>query len=258
MTWPGWPRAAALLGVGIGAGFLSGLFGIGGGIIIVPLLVLIGYDIKKSSAISLGAVLIISLTGVVSYAGFGQVDWLLAALLAVGSVVGAQLGSRVLGRLPARTIQLFFSVFLLLVAISLFVLPASRDGAVHLDVLSGLLAVLLGLVVGTLAAILGIGGGVMIVPALMLGFGAGDLLARGTAIAMMIPTSISGTIAHIRAGRADLVASALIGGGAVLTTTLGALTARALNPQLGNVLFAVFVVFLSGQLAWRALRSPRR
>lgn len=257
MTWPGWGRAAALLGVGLGAGFLSGLFGIGGGIIIVPLLVFIGYDIKKSSAISLGAVLVISLTGVVSYASFGQVDWMLAALLAVGSVVGAQLGSRVLGRLPAKTIQIFFSIFLLVVAVSLFVVPSTRDAAVHLTVLSGILAVVLGLIVGTLAAILGIGGGVMIVPALMLGFGAGDLLARGTAIAMMIPTSISGTIAHIRAKRADLVASALIGFGAVFTTTLGALTARAIDPHLGNILFALFVVFLSGQLAWRALRTPR-
>lgn len=255
MIWPGWGRAIALLGVGLGAGFLSGLFGIGGGIIIVPLLVVIGYDIKKSSAISLGAVLLISLAGVISYASFGEVNWLLAALLAVGSVTGAQLGSRILGRLPAKTVQLFFAVFLLLVAVSLFVIPSTREGVVELGWMNGIGAVLLGLVVGTLAAILGIGGGVMIVPALMLGFGAGDLLARGTAIAMMIPTSISGTIAHIRAGRADLVASALIGAGAVFTTALGALVARAMNPQLGNTLFAIFVVFLAGQLAWRALKS---
>lgn len=257
VIWPGWRRALSLLAVGLTAGFLSGLFGIGGGIVIVPLLVVLGYDIKKASAISLGAVLIISLAGVVSYASFGEVDWLLAALLAVGSVTGAQLGSRILGRLPARTVQLFFSVFLLLVALSLFVVPATRDGVVHLDWLNGIAAVLLGLVVGTLAAILGIGGGVMIVPSLMFGFGAGDLLARGTAIAMMIPTSVSGTIAHIRAGRADLVASACIGVGAVFTTATGAFVARSLDPHVGNILFALFVVFLAAQLAWRALRAPR-
>ncbi|MGV1033699.1 MAG: sulfite exporter TauE/SafE family protein [Microbacteriaceae bacterium] len=255
MIWPGWGRAIALLGVGLGAGFLSGLFGVGGGIVIVPLLVVMGYDIKRSSAISLGAVLLISVAGVISYASFGEVNWLLAAFLAIGSVIGAQLGSRVLGRLPAKIVQLSFAAFLLAVAVSLFIIPTTREGAVELDWMNGGAAVLLGLMVGTLAAILGIGGGIIIVPALMLGFGAGDLLARGTAIAMMIPTSISGTIAHIRAGRADLVASALIGAGAVLTAALGALVARAMNPQLGNTLFGLFVVFLAGQLVWRATKS---
>lgn len=255
MNHIGQRRALSLALVGVGAGFLSGLFGIGGGIIIVPLLVMLGYEIKKASAISLGAVLIISITGVISYAGFGEVDWLLAGLLAIGSVTGAQIGSRILGRLPSRVVQLFFSVFLLLVAVSLFVSPSVRDASVHLTIWSALAAIALGLVVGTLAAILGIGGGVMIVPALILGFGAGDLLARGTAIAMMIPTSISGTIAHVRAGRADLLASGILGFGAAFTTALGAITAHALDPRIGNMLFALFVVFLAGQLAWRALRS---
>ncbi|MFM6973803.1 MAG: sulfite exporter TauE/SafE family protein [Agromyces sp.] len=250
-------RIIGLVLVGLGAGFLSGLFGIGGGIIIVPLLVMLGYDIKKASAVSLGAVLIISMVGVISYAGFGEVDWLLAALLALGSVFGAQIGSRILGKLPARAIQLFFAAFLLLVAISLFLAPPVRDAVVHLNWLNAIAAVVLGLVVGTLASILGIGGGVMIVPALILGFGAGDLLARGTAIAMMIPTSVSGTIAHVRAGRADFLASGILGFAAALTATLGATTAHALDPRVGNALFAGLVLFLAGQLVWRALRTPR-
>ncbi|HLP23189.1 MAG TPA: sulfite exporter TauE/SafE family protein [Microbacteriaceae bacterium] len=257
MSRLGWRRAVALALVGLGAGYLSGLFGIGGGIIIVPLLVLLGFDIKKASAISLGAVLIISSVGVASYASFGEVNWFLAALLALGSVVGAQLGSRVLGRLPARTIQFAFAFFLLAVAMSLFFAPVARDAVVHIGVASAIAAVLLGLVVGTLASILGIGGGVMIVPALILGFGAGDLLARGTAIAMMVPTAISGTIAHVRAGRADLLASALIGAGALGTTALGAVTAHLLEPRVGNVLFGALLVFLAGQLAWRARRATK-
>ncbi|MFM6973744.1 MAG: sulfite exporter TauE/SafE family protein [Agromyces sp.] len=250
-------RIVGLIAVGLGAGFLSGLFGIGGGIIIVPLLVMLGFDIKKASAVSLGAVLIISIVGVTSYAGFGQVDWLLAAFLAIGSVTGAQIGSRLLNRLPARAVQLFFAVFLVAVAVSLAFAPPVRDAVVPLSPLTALAAVALGLVVGTLASILGIGGGVMIVPSLILGFGAGDLLARGTAIAMMIPTSISGTIAHVRAGRADLTASGIVGFGAVFTTTAGAITAQRLDPQIGNLLFAALVVFLAGQLAWRALRAAK-
>lgn len=250
-------RSWSLVALGLGAGYLSGLFGIGGGIIIVPVLVMMGFAIKQASAVSLGAVLVISTVGVISYASLGEVDWILAALLALGSVFGAQIGAKILTRLHSHVIQYAFAGFLVLVAISLFVLPPVRDSAVTLDLLSGIGAVLLGFVVGTLAAVLGIGGGVMIVPGLMLGFGAGDLLARGTAIAMMIPTSISGTIAHIRAGRANLIASAFIGVGAVVTTPLGALSAHALDPRVGNMLFAMLLVLLAAQLVWRTLRSSR-
>lgn len=250
-------RAAVLAGIGLLAGFLSGLFGVGGGAVIVPLLVMLGYDIKRASAVSLGAVLISSIAGVVSYASLGQVDWLLALCLAAGSVVGAQFGSRLLSWLPSRAVQYAFAVFLVVVAISLFLIPPSRDGVVALTPWLAVAAVLVGLVVGALSALLGIGGGAVIVPTLMLGFGAGDLVARGTSIAMMIPTSISGLIAHVRAGRADFPASLVLGVGAVVTTALGALTARALDPHLGSILFALLVLFLAGQLLWQARRMPQ-
>ena len=254
MTRITWPRALAMVGVGLVAGYLSGLFGVGGGVVVVPFLVWLGYDIKRASAVSLGAVLLSAIAGVITYAATGHVDWVLALLLALGSVAGAQLGSRLLGKLPARTIQLGFAVFMLLAAVSLLFTVPSRSGSVHIDLLSAVLAVVLGFVVGVLSAILGIGGGVMIVPALILGFGANDLVARGTSIATMIPTSISGTIGHIRAGRADLLASLFVGLGAVSTTTLGALTAKALDPRVGNVLIGVLLVAMAIQLAWRARR----
>ncbi len=248
-------RTLAFIALGLATGFFSGVFGIGGGILIVPILVMLGYGIKEASAISLGAVFLIALVGTATYAVLGQINWLLVALLAVGAVVGAQLGSRVVGRFPARVLQFIFAGFLVLVAISLFFVVPVRDAAVSLTLVTGCIAVLAGTVVGILAAILGIGGGVMIVPMLMLGFGVGDLVARGTAIAVMIPTAASGTIANLRAGRGNPRASLAIGGGAALSTPLGALAAAWLNPAIGNALFAMFLLFMAGQLAWRARRS---
>ena len=169
-------------------------------------------------------------------------------------MTGAQIGARILGRLSRRTLQLAFSVFLLLVAASLFLVIPSRDAVVELTPLLAIGAVGVGLLVGTFASVLGIGGGVMIIPALVVGFGASDLVARGTAIAMMVPTSLSGTISHVRAGRADLRVAALVAAPAIVTTGMGVVSAQAISPFWGAILFAALLTVVAAQLAWRVRR----
>ena len=92
--------------IGLVAGFLSGLFGVGGGIIIVPALVIAaGFDQRLASGTSLAAIVPTATVGVISYATTGNVNWIAAVILAIGSVVGAQIGSHLLSRLPKRVIQ---------------------------------------------------------------------------------------------------------------------------------------------------------
>ena len=90
----------------------------------------------------------------------------------------------------------------------------------------------------------------------MLLFGTSDLIAKGTSLLMMIPTAISGTIGNLRRGNVDLMAAALIGVAACTTTALGAWIATLVDPFLGNMLFALFLVFIAVQMAVRA--APRR
>ncbi|RBY82274.1 sulfite exporter TauE/SafE family protein, partial [Blastococcus sp. TF02A-30] len=116
----------------------------------------------------------------------------------------------------------------------------------------------LGLVTGVLAGLLGVGGGIIVVPALLLLFGTSDLEAKGTSLLMMIPTAISGTIGNLRRRNVDLVAAALVGGAACTTTALGAWLATLVDPFVGNVLFAAFLVFIAVQMALRAIRGRRR
>ena len=89
-----------LVVVGVAAGLLSGLFGIGGGTVIVPALVLVGLTQRQAAATSLAAIVPTSISGVVSYAMGGDVDWVAALLLACGMVIGSQIGSWLLSRLP--------------------------------------------------------------------------------------------------------------------------------------------------------------
>src|SRR5690606_22597297 len=132
--------------------------------------------------------------GVISYAMSGSVAWIAALILAAGAVVGAQIGSRLMPKISQKALRWGFVVFLLIVLVSLFVVIPSRSAVFELTWLSGAGLVLVGMLTGVIAGLIGVGGGVIIVPALMMIFGTSDLVAKGTSLMMMIPTAVSGTI----------------------------------------------------------------
>ena len=189
-----------LLVVGVVSGLLSGLFGIGGGTVIVPALVLVGLTQRQAAATSLAAIVPTSISGVVSYATAGDVDWIAALLLACGMVAGSQIGSWLLSRLPEVFLRWFYAAFLVFVIVSQVVFTPLRDSAIHLHVVTGILLVALGVVIGVLSGLLGIGGGAVAVPSLSLLFGASDLIARGTSLLAMFPSAIAGTAANWKRG----------------------------------------------------------
>jgi len=246
------------LGVGLLAGALSGMFGVGGGTVIVPLLVLLAaYPQRLASGTSLAAILPTATVGVISYALSGDVQWFAGIILAAGAVIGAQGGTWLLPRVPVRALQLTFAGFLAVVVVSLFLVIPSRGEPFDVTWISGAGLVALGLVTGVLAGLLGVGGGIVVVPALILLFGTSDLIARGTSLLMMIPTAISGTIGNLRRHNVDLAGAALVGVAACTTTALGAWLAKSIDPLTGNIVFALFLVFIATQLAVRALRRPK-
>src|SRR6188472_2261574 len=103
---------ARLLAIGLGGGLLSGLLGVGGGVVMVPLLVLwASYGQREAHAISLGAIIPISIAGIATYGVAGEVRWWQALALAAGSVVGAQVGAGILARIDERLLKVVFGAF---------------------------------------------------------------------------------------------------------------------------------------------------
>lgn len=244
--------------IGLIAGLLSGMFGVGGGTVIVPMLVLLlGFDQRLAAGTSLAAIVPTATVGVIAYATTGSVAWIPALILAGGAVIGAQIGTWLLARLNQNALRWAFVAFLVVVIVMLFVVVPSRDAVLELTWLVGLGLVGLGLFTGIMAGLLGVGGGVIVVPALMFLFGTSDLVAKGTSLLMMIPTAISGTIGNARRKNVDLVAALCIGVAACATTALGAFFATHLEPFVANILFAAFLTFIGTQLAIRAIRSMR-
>ena len=144
---------------------------------------LLGFGQRLAAGTSLAAIVPTSLVGVISYAVNGTVDWVAAILLAAGAIGGAQLGSYLLAKLPKKALQWGFIGFLLVVVVSLFLIVPSRTAEIDLHVGSIIGLILLGFLTGVLSGLLGIGGGVVVVPMLILLFGASDLIAKGTLVA---------------------------------------------------------------------------
>jgi len=251
------PRAyITFIVIGLVAGLLSGLFGVGGGTVIVPLLVLLlPFDQRLAAGTSLAAIVPMASVGVISYATSGSVAWIPALILAGGAVIGAQVGTRILPRVSQTALRWGFVAFLIVVIVSLFLVIPSRDAVFVLGWINGIALAVVGLVVGVIAGLIGVGGGVIIVPVLMLGFGMSDLESKGTSLLMMIPTAVSGTVGNLRHRNVDLLAAGIIGVSACTTTALGAWMASRIEPSVGNMLFAAYAVAIAIQMSIKAIRG---
>jgi uncharacterized protein len=114
--------AVRLLLIGLVAGFFSALFGVGGGIVIVPLLVLLAaYPQRDAAGTSLAAIGVIALVGAVAYGVRGEVDLAYAALVGVPAAAGAVAGAAMQQRLPVRTLALGFAGLLVAVGVAMLV-----------------------------------------------------------------------------------------------------------------------------------------
>ncbi|NYF09338.1 hypothetical protein HDC94_000494 [Leifsonia sp. AK011] len=249
-------RILSLVGVGILGGFLSGTFGIGGGILMVPLLILlIGLDQRRAAALSLAGVLPAAIVGAITYGIEGHVDLLAGALVAVGGIVGALIGTRLLRQLSLGWLRWMFVVLLVLVAARMLFASPESDASIEFGFwsIAGLIG--LGLVVGVASGLFGIGGGVIIVPALVGLFGVSELIAKGTSLLAMIPTSITGTIANTRARLVKPLDGLILGAAAALASYPGVVVAHLMPTIVSHILFAALVLFAATQLAIKAWRA---
>lgn len=256
------PRARLLAAIGVIAGLASGLLGVGGGFLIVPLLaVWMKMNQRRTSGTSLAAILPIAVVGACIYyffRGAHQVDITMAVFLVLGSVIGAYLGARTIDLVPERLLKVFIAILLLAVGLDEILsglvpgaLLAGHHPATH-DALAYSLVVLSGVLIGVLSGLTGVGGGIFIVPTLVLGFGLSQHLAQGTSLVAILPTATVGAAVHLRRGNVDLRAAAWIGAAGAPAAVAGAALALVLPQPVLAILFGLFLLFAASRL-W-----PRR
>lgn len=248
-----------LLAIGAIAGLMSGMFGIGGGVVLVPLLVAFaGLDHRRAAATSLLAILPSAIAGSVTYLINGQVDLIAAALIATGAIAGSFIGSHLLKRLPLVWLRWLFIGMVALVAVRMLLIVPVRGEPLELSPLLVLGYVALGVIMGIAAGMFGIGGGIIAVPALVAIAGVSDLIAKGTSLLVIVPTSVSGTIANVRHRLVDVRAGIIVGVAASAASVLGAAIALGMPARLSSVLFGLLAVAIVAQLVVREVLRKRR
>ena len=109
------------VGIGVAAGVFSALFGVGGGGIVVPLLILLArFDSKAATGTSLAAIGLTALAGAVAFSTVGEVEWGYAALVGLPALAGTAVGTWAQQQMSSRLLTILFAIFLVAIAVTLF------------------------------------------------------------------------------------------------------------------------------------------
>jgi uncharacterized protein len=190
------------LAIGLVAGLFGGLIGLGGGIIMIPLMTrVLKLTQHQAHGTSLVALIFTGLSGAVIYGLHGDVGWTAAALLSATAVVTARAGAMYADRLPAWKLRRWFGVLLLGCAAFLLAKPCLPQALAHRsDYLQALIFLLTGSATGFLSGMMGVGGGTVMVPAMVLLAGFDQHIAQGTSLTVMVPMGAAGAVTHQKLG----------------------------------------------------------
>lgn len=257
------------LGLGAAVGIYAGLLGVGGGIVIVPLLDItlaiaeVDFNVAHHLALgtSMASIMFTSLSSGRSHSLRGSVDWALVRSMAPGIFAGTLAGSFVVARIPTTSLKIIFAVFLFYSAMQLFfnLRPKTAWGIPGRAVF-----IIAGCFIGAFSSFIGIGGGTLTIPFLTI-CGVPMLRTIGTSAALGFPLALAGTIGFVINGLGNallpqyslgfvyLPALAGLALASMLTAPLGVRLAHYLPIGVLRKGFAVLLLFLSLRMAWVVL-----
>jgi len=253
------PSRALLFGFGLLISVWGAMCGIGGGLFTVPFLhFVLKFPMRRAVATSLGLVFAATSSATIaeSLHTDSRIHWPLAGALIVGSLIGAQLGFRVAKRINARKLKLLFAVALLFVGIRVLVFAgngsAIADASFVIENKHLVEGFVIGLGGGFLAPIMGIGGGLVAVPALTFGIPSlGHLGARASSMAMATVTSGRSFWMYLKSREAVIGEVVAIGSGAAFGSMIGVQLVH-LDGMAGiaRAMMGVTLLIVSGRFSW--------
>ncbi len=228
--------------LGVAGGTLSGIAGVGGGIVFVPALVYVaGWEIKEAVAASLVIIIFASLTGTWRNSkSEDPVHWKTALILSSTVAPATLIGVYISSVSPSVVVEIAFAALLLALAY-----PTAR-GRPNFEESSKKIPVplvlLAGLFIGALAGLVGVGGGVVLVPLMVLGLGLTTKRAVSTSLAVVMFAGVVGAIGYVAAGFSDLLALAPLVAGSMVGAVLGVPLRDRLPEKAIRIGFAAFMV----------------
>lgn len=283
-----------LVGLGGLVGFLSGLFGVGGGFLLTPLLIFIGIPPTVAAASDSNQIVAAASSGAYAHSRMGNVDFKMGIILLLGGITGGSIGVEIIKVLAAMgnvdfVIKLVYVLVLGTIGAFMFIesLGALRrskeitEGAIPLEpkesvvrkistslplqlnfsksrmTTSAIFPFILGAAVGILAAIMGVGGGFIMVPAMIYILGMPTIVAIGTDLFQIVLTCINVTIQQaIRNHTVDLVLVILLFFGSTVGAQIGARVGRRLRGEQLRILLAIIVLVVMVKMLISLLATP--
>jgi hypothetical protein len=233
--------------VGLISGLLSGLVGLGGGVVVVPLLVLRLKMLQlKAQGTSLIIVLFSAVAGTVIYSLNSSIDWNAALYLAAGSTVSIPLGIHYSHKLPEQMLKSCFGWLLLFLAAVLIFKPYLPFILYYPTEISRIFVLIsIGLGTGFVSGLMGVGGGAITVSAMVLFAGMGQQEAQGSALLAMLPTAALGAYKYWKLGNIGTIFVPGILAGVALGTALGGGMAFLLPDHILRIFFALLLFSIS-------------
>ncbi len=278
-----------IIGLGGGVGFLSGLFGVGGGFLMTPLLIFFGIPPAVAVSTEANQIVASSVSGVLAHMRRGNVDFKMGGILMAGGVIGSSLGValfsflREIGQIDL-VIQLSYVVFLgiigaLMLTESLRTIVRSRKpGAVRGKLhqhnwlhglpfkirfrrsklyISAILPLSIGAFVGVLAAIMGVGGGFIMVPAMIYLLGMPTSVVVGTSLFQIIFVTANVTLLQsIQTQTVDFILAGLLLFGAVIGAQFGSRAGALLRGEQLRGLLALLVLAVCVKIGYDLVVTP--
>ncbi|MFP6705421.1 MAG: sulfite exporter TauE/SafE family protein [Alphaproteobacteria bacterium] len=277
------------LGMGAGVGFLSGLFGVGGGFLMTPLLIFAGIPPAVAVATEANQIVASSVSGALAHWRRGNVDIKMGVVLLIGGIIGSTLGVWVFGLLRGLgqidlVIRLSYVVFLGIIgalmlveslnAISRQRKPGGKRRKLHQHnwlhglpfkmrfrrsklYISALLPLGIGVLVGILAAIMGVGGGFIMVPAMIYLLGMPTAMVVGTSLFQII--FVTANVTFLQAWQnqtVDIFLALLLLTGGVIGAQLGTRAGSKLPGEQLRSMLALIVLAVCARLAYELLAHP--
>lgn len=281
--------ALLLLGIGFGVGWLSGLFGVGGGFLLTPILILIGIPSPVAVASGANQTLGASVSGLIAQWRRGNVDARMGSVLLVGGLVGSALGVQLFALLRRLgQVDLAVAIFYVVVlgTVGMLMVRESvraiwrrrRSGGVVTKAhehtwlhglpfkvrfrksrlyISVVPPLLVGFAIGLLSAVMGVGGGFMLVPAMIYLLGMPTSVVIGTSLFQVVFVSANVTLLQAwQVGSVDIVLTLLLLAGGVAGAQFGAAMGTKLRGEETRALLGLLVLAVALSLGWDLVRVP--
>lgn len=272
-----------IIALGVGTGVLSGIFGVGGGFLTTPLLIFYGVPPTVAAASAATQVTGASVSGVFAHSRRQGVDYQIGAVTVVGGIIGAVMGAALFSALESigqidTVINILYVLLLGMIGTVMaresITALRQTDGAApraakrrhHPLVaslpmrwrfyrsglyISPLAPLLLGMVVGILTMLMGVGGGFILVPAMLYILGMSANVVVGTSLFNILFVTMAATMTHALTTRAvDVVLAGLLLLGSVIGAQIGARVAQNARPEMLRLLLAVLVLGIALRMAW--------